>query len=103
MGADSRLTVMADLTGVLAKLDRAEEHRQDFDDLVEEFIGADPYTIYSQYDPETGWHTPRWPALRRPPLERPGLTLADMASHLRPPLHHLLPQLPLSAAHRPGP
>jgi len=51
---------MADLSGVLAKLDRGEEHRQAFDDLVEEYVGADPYTIYSQYDPETGWHTLRW-------------------------------------------
>ena len=35
---------MADLSGVLAKLDRAEEHRLEFDELVEEYVGGEPYT-----------------------------------------------------------
>ena len=102
MGADSRLTAMADLTGVLAKLDRAEEHRQAFDDLVDEYVGADPYTIYSQYDPQTGWHTLRWQALREPPLERMALIFGDMVSNLRTTLDYLVWQLVLAAGKRPG-
>ena len=51
--------------GLGGKLDRAEEHRLEFDHLVEEYVGGEPFTIYSQYDPQTGWHTLRWQALRR--------------------------------------
>ena len=41
---------MADLSGVLAKLDRADEHRQAYEDLLEEFLGSEPYSIFSEYD-----------------------------------------------------
>jgi hypothetical protein len=93
---------MADLSGVLAKLDRAEEHRLEFDDLVEEYVGGEPYTIYSEYDPATGWHTLRWQALREPPLERLGLVFGDMISNLRTTLDYLVWQLVLAAGQRPG-
>jgi len=93
---------MADLSGVLAKLDRAEEHRLEFDHLVEEYVGGGPYTIYSQYDPQTGWHTLRWQALREPPLERLALVFGDMISNLRTTLDYLVWQLVLAAGLRPG-
>jgi hypothetical protein len=93
---------MADLSGVLAKLDRAEEHRLEFDELVEEYVGGEPYTIYSEYDPATGWHTLRWQALREPPLERLGLVFGDMISNLRTTLDYLVWQLVLAAGQRPG-
>src|SRR4051812_24006577 len=93
---------MADLSGVLAKLDRAEEHRLEFDDLVEEYVGGEPYTIYSDYDPAPGWHTLRWQALREPPLERLGLVFGDMISNLRTTLDYLVWQLVLAAGQRPG-
>src|SRR5204863_8299773 len=93
---------MADLSGVLAKLDRAEEHRLEFDQLVEEYVGGEPYTIYSEYDPATGWHTLRWQALREPPLERLGLVFGDMISNLRTTLDYLVWQLVLAAGKRPG-
>jgi len=93
---------MADLSGVLAKLDRAEEHRQAFDDLLEDYIGSEPYTIYSEYDPKTGWHTLRWHALRDPPLERLGLIFGDMISNLRTTLDYLVWQLVLAGGNRPG-
>jgi len=93
---------MADLSGVLAKLDRAEEHRLEFDELVEEYVGGEPYTIYSQYDPETGWHTLRWQALREPPLQRLALVFGDMISNLRTTLDYLVWQLVLAAGNRPG-
>src|SRR5215831_2555648 len=93
---------MADLSGVLAKLDRAEEHRLEFDGLVEDYVGGEPYTIYSQYDPETGWHTLRWQALREPPLQRLALVFGDMISNLRTTLDYLVWQLVLAAGNRPG-
>jgi hypothetical protein len=93
---------MADLSGVLAKLERADEHRLEFDHLVEEYVGGEPYTIYSQYDPETGWHTLRWQALREPPLERLALVFGDMISNLRTTLDYLAWQLVLAAGNRPG-
>jgi len=93
---------MADLSGVLAKLDRAEEHRLEFDHLVEEYVGGGPYTIYSQYDPKTGWHTLRWQALREPPLQRLALVFGDMISNLRTTLDYLVWQLVLAAGNRPG-
>jgi hypothetical protein len=93
---------MADLSGVLAKLDRAEEHRLEFDELVEEYVAGEPYTIYSQYDPETGWHTLRWQTLREPPLQRLALVFGDMISNLRTTLDYLVWQLVLAAGNRPG-
>ena len=93
---------MADLSGVLAKIDRAEEHRLEFDELVEEYVGGEPYTIYSRYDPSTGWHTLRWRALREPPLQRLALVFGDMISNLRTTLDYLVWQLVLAAGNRPG-
>ena len=93
---------MADLSGVLAKLDRAEEHRQEYDDLVEEFVASHPYSIYTEYDPKTGWHTVRWLALREPPVERLGLVFGDMVSNLRATLDYLVWQLVLVSGKRPG-
>jgi hypothetical protein len=93
---------MADLTGVLAKLDRADEHRLAYDELVEEFVAGEPYTIYTEYDPQTGWHSVRWLALREPPLERLALVFGDMVSNLRTTLDYLVWQLVLTTGKRPG-
>jgi hypothetical protein len=93
---------MPDLSGVLAKLERAEEHRQAYDELVEDFVGSDPYTIYSEYDPETGWHSLRWQVLREAPLERMALVFGDMVSNLRATLDYLVWQLVLAGGMRPG-
>ena len=49
---------MADLSGVLAKLERADEHRQEYEDLLEAFLESEPYSIFTEYDPESGWHIP---------------------------------------------
>ena len=93
---------MADLSGVLAKLDRAEEHRQAFDDLFEEFHAGNPYSILSEYDPTTGWHSLRWNVLEDLPLQRLGLLFGDMISNLRTTLDYLVWQLVLAAGSRPG-
>jgi hypothetical protein len=93
---------VADLSGVLAKLDRAEEHRQAFDDLFEEFHAGNPYSILSEYDPETGWHSLRWNVLQELPLQRLGLLFGDMISNLRTTLDYLVWQLVLAGGSRPG-
>jgi len=93
---------MPDLSGVRAKLDRADEHRRAYDELVEEFVAAEPYSIYTEYDPETGWHTVRWAVLREPPLELLALVFGDMVSNLRTTLDYLVWQLVLATGKRPG-
>ena len=93
---------MANLSGVLAKLERADEHRQAFEDLLEEFLAADPYSIITEYDPESGWHSLRWNVHREPPLERLALLFGDMISNLRTTLDYLVWQLVLASGSRPG-
>ena len=93
---------MADLTGVLAKLDRAEVHRQAFDDLFEEFLGSSPYGIVTEFEPASGWHTLRWEVLRAPPLTELALVFGDMISNLRTTLDYLVWQLVLLTGRRPG-
>jgi hypothetical protein len=93
---------MADLSGVLAKLNRAEEHRLAFDELFEDFASSHPYGILSEYDPETGWHTLRWQVLREPPLQELALVFGDLVSNLRTTLDYLVWQLVLASGRRPG-
>ena len=47
---------MPDLAGVRAKLRRADEHRQAYDDLFESYLATHPYSILFEFDPESGWH-----------------------------------------------
>ena len=60
---------MPDLTGVRAKLRRADEHRQAYDDLFARFLETQPYSILFEFDPESGWHVFRWLVTSEPPLE----------------------------------
>ncbi len=67
---------MPDLTGVRAKLRRADEHRQAYDDLFARFLETQPYSILFEFDPESGWHVFRWLVTSEPPLSarsRPGV------------------------------
>jgi hypothetical protein len=93
---------VADLTGVLAKLNRADQHREAYDELVSEFVDSHPYTIMTEYDPRTGWHTLRWQVLHEPPLLELALVFGDMISNLRTSLDYLVWQLVLAAGKRPG-
>ena len=93
---------MADLSGVLAKISRADEHREAFDDLVTEFLTGSPYAIMTEYDTQTGWHTLRWQVLQEPPLEELALVFGDMISNLRSSLDYLVWQLVLAAGEKPG-
>ncbi len=93
---------MADLTGVRAKLRRAEEHRQAYDDLFESYLAASPYAIIFEYDPETGWHTFRWSVESEPPLEELALIFSDILGNLRSTLDYLVWQLVLLGGRKPG-
>ena len=67
---------MPGLTGVRAKLRRADEHRQAYDDLFARFLETQPYSILFEFDPESGWHVFRWLVTSEPPLSarsRPGV------------------------------
>lgn len=91
-----------DLSGVLAKIQRADDHRLEYEELAEEFAAGEPYGILTEYDPETGWHTLRWHVLREPPLLQMGLAFGDMIANLRSSLDYLAWQLVLAAGNRPG-
>ena len=93
---------MADLTGVRAKLRRAEEHREAYDDLFESYLAASPYAIIFEYDPETGWHTFRWSVESEPPLEELALIFSDILGNLRSTLDYLVWQLVLLGGRKPG-
>jgi hypothetical protein len=93
---------MADLSGVLAKLERADEHRQEYEDILEAFLESQPYSIFTEYDPKTGWHVLRWHVMTEPPLERLALLFGDMISNLRTTLDYLVWQLVLVGGSRPG-
>src|SRR5579863_2868849 len=93
---------MADLSGVIAKLDRADEHRFAFEDLYEAFAQSEPYGIFTEFDPKTGWHILRWQVVREPPFTELALLFGDMISNLRAALDYLVWQLVLVSGNRPG-
>lgn len=93
---------MADLIGVRAKLRRADEHRQEFDEVFARFLSSQPYSIVSSFDPETGWHTFRWQVENEPPLEDLALIYGDILGNLRTTLDYLVWQLVLAAGNKPG-
>lgn len=93
---------MPDLAGVRAKLRRAEEHRQAFDELFLEYLRHEPYSIEFQFDPESGWHRFRWRVVQEPPLEDLALIFGDILGNLRTTLDYLVWQLVLLGGRRPG-
>lgn len=92
---------MADLRGVLAKLRRADEHRQAFDRLLEEFLDKDPYSIAFDFDADTGWNTFRWVVRHDPPLTDFALIEGDFLTNLRGTLDYLVWQLVLASGSQP--
>jgi hypothetical protein len=93
---------MADLSGVRAKLRRAEEHCQAYDELFANYLETDPYAILFEYDLETGWHTFRWSVESEPPLEELALIFSDIVGNLRSTLDYLVWQLVLLGGRKPG-
>lgn len=93
---------MPDLSGVRAKLRRADELRAEFDELFEGFLARHPYSILFEYDPESGWHVFRWLVTAEPPLEDLSLILSDILGNLRSTLDYLVWQLVLVGGWKPG-
>ncbi len=93
---------MPDLAGVRAKLRRADEHRQAYDELFERHLESNPYSISFEFDPESGWHTFRWRVAAEPPLEDLALIFSDILGNLRSTLDYLVWQLVLLGGQKPG-
>src|SRR5260221_6201230 len=93
---------MADLSGVRAKLRRAHEHSEAYDDVYEAYVASHRYSIAFEYDHETGWHTFRWVVVTEPPLEELALIFGDILSNLRSALDYLVWQLVLNSGRKPG-
>jgi hypothetical protein len=93
---------VADLSGVRAKLGRADEHRRAYEELFHAFLETEPYSITLEYEPESGWHILRWQIEREPPYEELALIFGDMLSNLRTTLDYLVWQLVLATGREPG-
>jgi hypothetical protein len=69
------------------KLDRASEHIEAVEDLVECWLGTDAYTIRRDVDPETGYTVAR-AQVKGPPPPRLGILAGDVVQNLRSTLDH---------------
>jgi hypothetical protein len=78
--------------GISVKLARAEEHLKALDGQFAAHVGNNPYSIGSEFDPDTGWHTVRMVATM-PPSPWIGVVIGDVAHNLRSALDHLAWQL----------
>jgi hypothetical protein len=93
---------MADLAGVRAKLRRADELRQAYDELFGAYLESDPYAIIFEFDPASGWHTFRWSVDSEPPLEDLALIFSDILGNVRSTLDYLVWQLVFTGGRKPG-
>lgn len=87
----------ADLSGVWAKIARAEEHLALLDAEVRAFIEGDPQPIslsIPYLDTDSGWHLVYGVVEREPP-PRLGIILGDVLHNVRSALDHLVWQLVL--------
>jgi hypothetical protein len=88
---------MADLTGCLAKIERAREHLDVLEVELEAFLHAEPPPIgvsQTQLDDESGWYY-AYAIVERPPPLRLGVILGDALHNARSALDHLIWQLVL--------
>jgi hypothetical protein len=93
---------VTDLTGVHAKLQRADRHRLEFEELYAGFLSMRPYSISTRFDPVTGWHSFHWHVEHEPPLAELALIYGDILGNLRTTLDYLVWQLVLAAGNKPG-
>jgi hypothetical protein len=93
---------VADLAGVRAKLRRADELREEFDERFAYFLDTHPYSIIFSYDAKSGWHTFTWKVEQEPPFEDLALIYGDILGNLRTTLDYLVWQLVLVAGNKPG-
>lgn len=93
---------MADLSGPLAKLRRADGHRQSFDALAQRLVDDGTHTIAIHYDAESGWNEARWVISGEVPEEEFALIFGDVLGNLRASLDSLVWQLVIANGEEPG-
>lgn len=84
-----------------AKLDRAEEHLQTFDEEVPEFLASDPYSFHGELDKEARRYSIVVKTSGEPPL-RWATIAGDVVQNTRAALDHLVWQLVLLAGNDAG-
>jgi len=92
---------MADLTGPLAKFNRAVAHAECFDGVLQGFVDGQPYGVSFNYDAETGWNELCWDVRREAPLETFAVIFGDILYNLRASLDYLVWQLVCAAGNVP--
>lgn len=88
---------MASLLAVRAKLDRAQEHAEAFEETLNAYMQGDNFALRSEYHADTGWND-LWIEIRNePPTERLAIIMADALTNARSALDYLVWQLVLQA------
>jgi hypothetical protein len=86
MTADERLAQ------IRVKVERAKKYVHDFEVERKRFMDAEPYTVETDFDPNSGYNISRVMNLKNPPAEL-GLIAGDIIHNLRSALDHLVWQL----------
>jgi hypothetical protein len=73
------------LDGVRAKLWRARHHRDDFQQLLQQYLDGEPYSISVEFDPGSGWHDVIWNVRVDPPAEELALVMGECWRISEPP------------------
>lgn len=77
------------LSGVFAKLDRAEEHLSELQDATEGFLDDQPCRAFVEPDSEAGLHRLKVEVRDWPPVAEWGVRIGDVVHNLRSALDHL--------------
>jgi hypothetical protein len=80
------------LDGILDKLERAHEHREQFQVELREFLDTDPYGALGEIEGEHGWYVFRV-EVRRPIPPRLGVLFGEWVHQVRSSLDHLIWEL----------
>jgi hypothetical protein len=89
------------LAGVLAKLNRAQEHLEALHSQLPAFLDRKPHRFSAELDPERRRYSMRVTILEDPPLEW-SIIVGDIAHNLRSALDHLAWQLVIASGNKPS-
>ncbi len=87
---------MSALDGVALKYTRAQEHLKAIQDSIKEFAKSDPYSVATEFDPDTGdkiWRVVGEPKI---PPRRISVVIGDCLTNFRASLDYLAWQLVLT-------
>ena len=91
-----------DLRGVIAKLDRAEEHLGALDASIKDVLYGEGDPIVEEFDLEKQWYIARFRIGSEIPERRWGILLGDAVQNLRAALDHLVYQLAILSGNNPA-